>query len=229
MNDLQIIGESFNDNFTIVPNELLEASKLSPTTRLFVIYCLSKPDNWTLRKTHVMKSLGFTGGMWKRAMKELKDLKIIQIEKPRDPETNQFTGGTIYILDRDKLREVNFHMSGNPQRGKPTTRETEPLSNTESFNKKEEEERLSSFSFFELIKSTMNACNKTFDDIKIQETAKQLKEGNYAPDDMKLLAQWIIDSEWANKHPRSFLSANYLQSAKDAYEATAIKPMRRFY
>lgn len=113
----------------------------------------------------------------------------------------------------------------------PSTKTTPPPLHDvdQTRTRKQEQEEDGSFSFFELIKSTMDACGQSYDDIKIQDVAKQLKDGNYAPDDMKLLAQWIIDSDWANKHPRSFLSADYLDKALAAHEATALKPMRRFY
>jgi len=65
--------DTANDRYTIVSNDLIKHNAVSGDARMLLIYLLSKPDDWTVRRTDLMRSMDCGETVIRRCLGELRD------------------------------------------------------------------------------------------------------------------------------------------------------------
>jgi len=73
-------------NFTIIPNALIEDTRLSPDGRFLMIYLLSKPDDWQVRLYDLMNSSGIGLRRARRILRELARLGYLRRNRVRQDD-----------------------------------------------------------------------------------------------------------------------------------------------
>jgi hypothetical protein len=126
-----IIRRKHNGNFTIVPNTLVDDKRLSIEAKGLLAYLISRPNNWTVRHSHLHKELGIGRDKLQRILRELIRAGYLERddEQPRDDD-NQFAAYH-YIC-----RDVPSSTAPPPLRGFPLRgsrqRKTRNGNNTDS-------------------------------------------------------------------------------------------------
>ena len=85
-------------NYTICPNEIFEA-RLRPDEVGFLIYLLSRPDDWKVLIRVLEKNWGIGHDTTERIINNLIAAGYISRSRIRDPETKQFVGMEYIVFD----------------------------------------------------------------------------------------------------------------------------------
>jgi hypothetical protein len=112
-----IIRRKHNGNFTIVPNALVDDKRLSIEAKGLLAYLISRPNNWTVRHSHLHKELGIGRDKLQRILRELIRAGYLERddEQPRDDD-NQFAAYH-YICRDVPISTAPPPLSGFPLRG----------------------------------------------------------------------------------------------------------------
>ena len=121
-------------DFSIIPNDLICDSGLSNAAHRVAMYLFSRPDNWNINNTDIMRNTGIkSDDTMAKALKELVNNGWISRERQQD-EAGKLLGGYDYTLNAIRtlpITEKN-RIPKNSVYGKNTVH-----SNTDSINKKE--------------------------------------------------------------------------------------------
>jgi hypothetical protein len=138
-----------NSRHTVLPNHVLEDSRLSMETRWLVSYLLSKPDNWIVRIGDITKRGGCGRDKARRMVNEMVEFGYAQKEQARG-DGGKFGKLMLVVFDEPIDRRegdseaekegVSFvpqtekPSTGEPSTVKPTLVNTESLARTDSQN-----------------------------------------------------------------------------------------------
>lgn len=129
MKTMNKLKNELKDNFTQVPNQIIEDPSLSWKAKGIYLYLISKPTDWEFYMNHLKKQSTDGVTALRKGIKELEDAGYLVREKKYDPKTNQILGFK-WILPSVQV----FRKTGNPSDGKPDSRETYTHTNTDSTN-----------------------------------------------------------------------------------------------
>ena len=59
MNETFIIKSSLKDNYSIIPNDVINNGRLSSDCLAVLVYLLSKPSNWVVKPSNIQNRFGF--------------------------------------------------------------------------------------------------------------------------------------------------------------------------
>tara|TARA_R100001129_G_C5276497_1_gene235587 strand:- start:247 stop:1056 length:810 start_codon:yes stop_codon:yes gene_type:complete len=97
MNETFIIKSSLKDNYSIIPNDVINNGRLSSDCLAVLVYLLSKPSNWVVKPSNIQNRFGFGKD---KAYKVIADLiqerYIIREEVRTEGKYAQFT---YYVYD----------------------------------------------------------------------------------------------------------------------------------
>lgn len=138
---IRLVNVSDDFPYTVVPNSLAQDTDLSWKARGILVYLLSKPDDWKVRKNHLADEATDGKHSLNSGLQELEDAGYIKAEKSRGPD-GTFDGYDYYIsaervgnwsaVDDYPTRENQSPDStgaGKPTDGKPPHRESPPVEN----------------------------------------------------------------------------------------------------
>jgi len=127
MNDQTIIRVSKNkDNpYVMIDRRTLEDVRLSLKAKGLLAYLLSRPDDWTVNMSHIIKQSNDGRDAHYNTMNELIDLGYVQRIRHIDPKTKQVKGF--------EYRVYEYPLPENPDTGKPYT-ENPYINNNDSTN-----------------------------------------------------------------------------------------------
>jgi hypothetical protein len=117
-----IFRQKRNKNFTVIPNEMLQDSRLSWKAKGLLTYLLSLPEDWDVYVTH-LKTISTDGSdSTVSGMNELMEYKYVW----RRPRCGADPGGWEYYVydepnNEDPFRQGEFPTRENPESGKPAT------------------------------------------------------------------------------------------------------------
>lgn len=105
-------------------------NRLSWEARGVLWYLLSKPDDWEVQITDIMKQGDIGRDKAKRILKELRDNRYITTETMRDPETGQFIGKVdrvyeIPVNHYENTEVLKTRLTDNQDTGKPQLHNTD--------------------------------------------------------------------------------------------------------
>lgn len=114
---------SKTSNFTVIPNEIINDSRLNPEAFRIIIYILSKPDTWIVNQNQLMVALNIGKKICEKGMKCLVELGYIV--KTRSRVNGDFS--TNYeIYESAQINQISQSTS--------STVLKEHIDNTESIN-----------------------------------------------------------------------------------------------
>lgn len=175
-------------------------SKLSFEARGVLWYLLSKPDDWIVQVSDVMREGGLGRDKAKRLLKELRDAGYIETETVHNKE-GRFAGKI------DRIYEVS-RSTENPANGESGTREINPLHITESIQITEKE--IAAPAATARKPKTERPANPYFDAIaksfgytderkptrsesgRIGKAANELREAGYTPEQIPLIYGYCV-------------------------------------
>jgi len=91
------IKNNIRENFTIIPNELINDDELSDRAKFVFVYMASKPDEWDFLNKNLSKSLKYTIKTLRKYIKELCDSGWIT--KYQQSKKNGVFTGNSYTLN----------------------------------------------------------------------------------------------------------------------------------
>lgn len=78
------IKNTISKNFTIVPNALIDNSKITDRARFLFVFMASKPDDWEFKNYHLSKAIGYSIDTLRKYLKELQEFGwISKIQQTR--------------------------------------------------------------------------------------------------------------------------------------------------
>lgn len=119
------------ERWTSLPNSAFEDKRLSWKARGILVFILSKPDDWQIRRDHLIASSDKDGrDSVRSAMKELERIGYACLVSERDPDTGKMIGCGWDVADTDVYRRTENPSPGGrpPMDGKSNRRKTRPLS-----------------------------------------------------------------------------------------------------
>jgi hypothetical protein len=129
MKTMNKLKNELKENFTQVPNQLIEDPNLSWKAKGIYLYLISKPTDWEFYMNHLKKQSTDGVTALRAGIKELEDAGYLVREKKYDPKTKQILGFK-WILPSVQV----FRKTGNPSDGKFDSRETYTHTNTDLNN-----------------------------------------------------------------------------------------------
>jgi len=100
---MEIRVRKIKSNFAQIANALLERNDMSWEAKGLVCYLLSKPSTWKGQKKDILScSPKMSGYAYKKIIKELIALHIIEVKVKSSEHTKSGLGGTYY-----ELQEIN--------------------------------------------------------------------------------------------------------------------------
>ena len=215
MSDSYIFRKSRKNGYTVIPNSLITDTRLSWEARGLLIYLLSRPKNWTVRKTDLERQSQANDFVVSRILKELEESRYIYREREHDEETGKFEWIN-YVVDSTITQTTN--------EGKPgdIVSKKNLQSNTTKATKKDVLDFIVDFTekpsglegyppdvvplleaFIAMFKRDPSAAEKSF----WIKTARQWKEMGVKPEDIRPMYQACRDSDLAVKSPASITFA----------------------
>jgi len=125
-----IVRDRVSDNFTIIPNSILNDRRLSVEAQGVLCYLASKPDHWKVRAAEIESRFGMRTKKRRRIMRELADAGYLSIT------TGGPSGGydvTVFINSSD-CAQKRQSLKGIVAKG-PTLVRTETAAKTETPSK----------------------------------------------------------------------------------------------
>ena len=151
---MSIIRRKRENNYTIVPNSILEDDRMSFEARGLLTYILTRPDHWEVQTAQLQEVTGFGRDKCQRLVREILECGYGKRETKHD-EKGQFIGQELVFYDEiySETPEPEFQLEGNR---KPENREPEitaagksgPIEITESGLVRTDISRESGFSEF---------------------------------------------------------------------------------
>jgi len=133
MSTINTFRNKIKDNFTTVPNTIVNNSDLSWKAKGIFLYLASKSDVWQFYMTEIQNNATDGKTALQSGIKELEDTGYLVREK-RHSDSGEFEGYN-WILKENTDEHVN-RQTENPSDGKPNRRETASHSNTKDTNTK---------------------------------------------------------------------------------------------
>lgn len=103
--------KKYESQFTILPNELANNSRLSWKAKGILFYMLSKKDGWQYYETEIRKHATDGKDSLNAGIKELIDAGYLQRTQERD-ETGRFTSYYYEVYDTPQITASGFSGSG---------------------------------------------------------------------------------------------------------------------
>lgn len=114
------------NNWTSVPNDIIRSNMNNSAFRLLV-YLQSNTQEWDIYQSYIQKELGWGEDMMASAIKNLKDLKYLKIEKTRNDKGNfDYSYEFSWIAIEEEENSNNFTIGGFPTPGSSTPGSTTP-------------------------------------------------------------------------------------------------------
>jgi hypothetical protein len=111
--------------FTIIPNVTINDDRLSWEAIGLLTFLLSKPDNWIISPTHLMKQRGAGRHRIYKVLNELEEAGYIRSEKVRDE--GKFAGFDRVLYDVSNNAKVEEDVEPEPERSQRIVRKPDPL------------------------------------------------------------------------------------------------------
>ncbi|KAA6234371.1 hypothetical protein FMM56_01040 [Campylobacter sp. LR264d] len=154
-----IFKEKYEDNFSIIPNEIIKNNELSAMARMVAIYLLSLPKNWKVKLNYIAKELNISYNTCNKYIKELVANEILEKIQLKDNE-GKFVDEFIYSIKinnqkdlkniiQDELEKIEFkelkkyseenelNKDESPENNNPSRLTKLPLTDNLSTNNKE--------------------------------------------------------------------------------------------
>lgn len=136
--------------YTILPNNVIQHIK-NPLAFLLWSFLQSLPKDWNINKHHLIKHFDISDSTYKRAMKCLNDLNLIEYRQERDSE-GRFSNSRLIVLNGSKFNKdghfdrsvkfepaVNQSSVENPLCGEIAIAVNDPHTNTTHLQTQKEE------------------------------------------------------------------------------------------
>ena len=115
MSDVMIVRSSLKQNFSVLPNELLNDERLSADQLGLLAYLLSKPNDWQVRVKQLMNRFDIGRDKTRRILSTLEQYGYIQ----RD-----------VVRYEGKFSETRYIVKDSPEPEKPAPEKPEPVNQT---------------------------------------------------------------------------------------------------
>lgn len=179
-----VIQKSRKQNFTTVPNELLNCMNVTLSAKGLYAFMFSKPDGWNFTIRSMTKQLKEGAAAISSSLDCLKEYGWLAYQKHRDGTGTYFLNWEPF----EHIRAVNQNTEnqnqiepklGNPNMGIPNMGKPKRISNTDLFNKKDTRNIVSIEDSFEIFyQAGMRKLNKK---AALKAFAKQVKERKVCP------------------------------------------------
>ncbi|KAA6228820.1 hypothetical protein FMM55_00600 [Campylobacter sp. LR196d] len=100
-----IFKEKYEDNFSIIPNEIIKNNELSAMARIVAIYLLSLPKNWKVKLNYIAKELNISYNTCNKYIKELVANEILEKIQLKDNE-GKFVDEFIYSIKINNQKDL---------------------------------------------------------------------------------------------------------------------------
>ena len=97
MSETFIIKSSLKDNYSIIPNDIINNERLGADSVAVLIYLLSKPSNWIVKPSNIQNRFGFGKDKSYKVIADLIEQKYIVREEHR--EDGKYAQFTYYVYD----------------------------------------------------------------------------------------------------------------------------------
>ena len=115
MSDVMIVRSSLKQNFSVLPNELLNDERLSADQLGLLAYLLSKPNDWQVRVKQLMNRFDIGRDKTRRILSTLEQYGYIQ----RD-----------VVREEGKFSETRYIVKDSPEPEKPSPEKPAPVNQT---------------------------------------------------------------------------------------------------
>ena len=97
MTDTLIIRSNLQENFAVLPNEMINDEKLTSDALAVLVYLLSKPNDWQVRPTNLRNRFGWGKDKVYRILANLEQLGYMRRESARND--GQFAETRYFVMD----------------------------------------------------------------------------------------------------------------------------------